>query len=272
MLHKTMTDNLDKEIHQLFTGDTDSAADAIDENLAYTQLALAAVDVVRVSPTDPESLDKKNKALFMAGFGAASPAMAAGAMLLLFKFTMAFLVGVGPIFILALMFDQTKELFKKWLFYVIGTLFSMSMLSVVSAMVLKLSTKVAIALWASKVIMGTDTEGLSSQALQQGGIGMLLTVLIITMPTVAAALWQGNMGSFMHFSAFSGGGASSPGPQGQPPGSYMPQQTGRDTSVPREGTVSPSSGQRISGVPQPLPTYEGSGAMGQANKGPSRLT
>jgi type IV secretion system protein VirB6 len=246
MLHKTMTDNLDKEIHQLFTGDTDSAADAIDENLAYTQLALAAVDVVRVSPTDPESLDKKNKALFMAGFGAASPAMAAGAMLLLFKFTMAFLVGVGPIFILALMFDQTKELFKKWLFYVIGTLFSMSMLSVVSAMVLKLSTKVAIALWASKVIMGTDTEGLSSQARQQGGIGMLLTVLIITMPTVATALWQGNMGSFMHFSAFSGGGASSPGRQGQPVGSCMPQQTSGNTAIPREGTVSPSSGQRIS--------------------------
>jgi type IV secretion system protein VirB6 len=236
MLHKTMTDNLDKEIHQLFTGDTDSAADAIDENLAYAQLALAAVDVVRVSPTDPDSLDKKNKALFMAGFGAASPAMAAGAMLLLFS----------PVFILALMFDRTKELFKTWLFYVIGTLFSMSMLSVVSAMVLKLSTKVAIALWASKVIMGTDTEGLSSQARQQGGIGMLLTVLIITMPTVATALWQGNMGSFMHFSAFSGGGASSPGRQGQPVGSCMPQQTSGNTAIPREGTVSPSSGQRIS--------------------------
>jgi type IV secretion system protein VirB6 len=271
MLHKTMTDNLDKEIHQLFTGDTDSAADAIDENLAYTQLALAAVDVVRVSPTDPESLDKKNKALFMAGFGAASPAMAAGAMLLLFKFTMAFLVGVGPIFILALMFDQTKELFKKWLFYVIGTLFSMSMLSVVSAMVLKLSTKVAIALWASKVIMGTDTEGLSSQALQQGGIGMLLTVLIITMPTVAAALWQGNMGSFMHFSAFSGGGASSPGPQGQPPGSYVPQQIGRNNSS--SGVDAPiATNQRASGVPQSQPSQEGSGMMGRANQNPNRFT
>jgi type IV secretion system protein VirB6 len=50
--------------------------------------------------------------------------------------------------------------------------------------------------------------------LQKGEIGMLLTALIITMPTVAAALWQGNMGTFMHFSAFSGGGASSPGAQG----------------------------------------------------------
>ncbi|PPT87064.1 Type IV secretion system protein virB6, partial [Xanthomonas arboricola pv. arracaciae] len=67
-----------------------------------------------------------------------------------------------------------KDLFKKWLFYVIGTLFSMSMLSVVSAIVLKLSYKVAAALWAAKGInslMGNDVEGLSSQAMQQGGIG-----------------------------------------------------------------------------------------------------
>ncbi len=167
--------------------------------------------------------------MLMAGVGASSPAMAAGAMLLLFKFTMAFLIGVGPLFVLALMFDSTKDLFKKWLFYVIGTLFSMSMLSVVSAIVLKLATKVAIALWVAKGItglMGNNTEGLSSQALQQGGIGLLLTTLIITMPTVAAALWQGSMGTFMAYSAFGTAGASSasPGPQGQPPGSYMPSQ------------------------------------------------
>jgi type IV secretion system protein VirB6 len=195
--------------------------------------------------------------------------MAAGAMLLLFKFTMAFLVGVGPIFILALMFDQTKDLFKKWLFYVIGTLFSMSMLSVVSAMVLKLSTKVAIALWVSKSIngmLGTDTEGLSSQALQQGGIGMLLTVLIITMPTVAAALWQGNMGSFMHFSAFSGGGASSPGPQGQPPGSYMPSQRPSDgtRSVDQVG-ISDMNASRASGTPSTAPISAMPGYRGAAN-------
>ncbi|MGN3937418.1 type IV secretion system protein [Xanthomonas citri pv. mangiferaeindicae] len=242
MLHKTMTQNLDKEIHELFTGDDDtSAADAIDENLAYTQLALAAVDVVNIDSEDPEALQKKSNAMLLAGFGAASPAMAAGAMLLLFKFTMAFLVGVGPIFILALMFDTTKDLFKKWLFYVIGTLFSMSMLSVVSAIVLKLATKVAVALWVAKGInglMGNDVEGLSSQAMQQGGIGMLLTVVIITMPTVAAALWQGSMGSFMHFSAFSGGGASSPGPQGQPAGSYVPPISG-DRAQPSREEVNP---------------------------------
>ncbi len=84
---------------------------------------------------------------------------------------------------------------------------------------LKLSTKVAIALWVAKGItglMGNNTEGLSSQALQLGGIGMLLTTLIITMPTVAAALWQESMGTFIAYSAFGTAGASSaaPGPQG----------------------------------------------------------
>ncbi|PPU32852.1 Type IV secretion system protein virB6 [Xanthomonas arboricola] len=222
MLHKTITQNLDKEIHGLFTGDDDSTAeDAIDDNLAYTQLALAALDAVRVDASEPEMLEKKGRAVMLAGFGTASPPMAAGAMLLLFKFTMAFLIGIGPIFILALVFDQTKDLFKKWLFYVIGTLFSMAMLSVVTAMVLKFTAKVAAAYWAVKFIKFGDAEGLSSQALQQGGIGLIMTMLIVTVPTIAAALWQGNMGTFMAYSAF--GTAASPGPQGQPAGSYIPQ-------------------------------------------------
>ncbi|MEA9579711.1 type IV secretion system protein [Xanthomonas nasturtii] len=273
-LHKTLTQNLDKELHGLFTDEEDTtSADAIDKNLALTQLALAAVDVVRIDPSDPESLEQKRSAMLMAGVGASSPAMAAGAMLLLFKFTMAFLIGVGPIFVLALMFDATKDLFKKWLFYVIGTLFSMSMLSVVSAIVLKLSYKVAAALWVAKGInslMGNDVEGLSSQAMQQGGIGLLLTTVIITMPTVAAALWQGSMGSFMAFSAFDRAG-SSPGPQGQAPGSYMPQQVSRDNSSSQGNPLVTSGAQRSVGLPQETSSPESSGSRGIANQTNNRV-
>ncbi|WP_449364161.1 type IV secretion system protein [Xanthomonas axonopodis] len=232
-----------------------------------TQIPLAAADVVRI---DRESLEQKRSAMLMAGVGASSPAMAAGAMLLLFKFTMAFLIGVGPLFVLALMFDSTKDLFKKWLFYVIGTLFSMSMLSVVSAIVLKLSYKVAAALWVAKGInslMGNDVEGLSSQAMQQGGIGLLLTTVIITMPTVAAALWQGSMGSFMAFSAFDRPTASSAA-QGQ---GQMPQQP-RVTTDSEGSLLSTSGNQRVSNMPQSTPAVEGSGSRGAANnQGPSRF-
>ncbi|KER85201.1 hypothetical protein IA64_03715 [Xanthomonas arboricola pv. celebensis] len=35
MLHQTMTQNLDKEIHRLFTGKESTAADAIDKDLAF---------------------------------------------------------------------------------------------------------------------------------------------------------------------------------------------------------------------------------------------
>uniref|UniRef100_UPI003D3036BD type IV secretion system protein n=1 Tax=Klebsiella pneumoniae TaxID=573 RepID=UPI003D3036BD len=35
-------------------------------------------------------------------------------------------VGLGPLFILCLLFDQTKQLFQRWLFYGIGTMFSMA--------------------------------------------------------------------------------------------------------------------------------------------------
>ncbi|WOB51670.1 type IV secretion system protein [Xanthomonas hydrangeae] len=271
-LHKTLTQNLDKELHQLFTDEEDTtSADAIDQNLALTQLALAAVDVVRIDPDDPESLEQKRSAMLMAGVGASSPAMAAGAMLLLFKFTMAFLIGVGPIFVLALMFDATKDLFKKWLFYVIGTLFSMSMLSVVSAIVLKLSYKVAAALWAAKGInslMGNDVEGLSSQAMQQGGIGLLLTTVIITMPTVAAALWQGSMGSFMAFSAFDRPTASSAA-QGQAGGGYIPAMSASNNERPSQSTdtTTHAATKSISGAGASETVTPGSrGLAGQNNR------
>jgi len=68
--------------------------------------------------------------------------------------------------------------------------------------VLKLSTKVAKALRVSKSInrilapIPEASESLSSQALQQGVIGLLLTALIVTMPIAAATLRQGNMVRF----------------------------------------------------------------------------
>ncbi len=265
MLHKTMTDGLDKEIHWLFTGQKDStAADAIDENLTYTQLALSTLDAVRVDPNDPETIKKKENALLLAGFGTAGPPIMAGVMLLMFKFTMAFLIGVGPIFILFLIFDQTKDLFKRWLFYVIGTLFSMSVLSVVTAIVLKMTARIALAYWGAKVISLGNAEGLSSQALQQGWAGLIATTLIVVLPPIGAILWQGSMANFMHFSVFNP--ASVPGPQGQPPGSYTPPQARENTSnASREQSGISQTPVRFKG-PESTQSTHPPGSRGQAGK------
>ncbi|MEI2429442.1 type IV secretion system protein [Lysobacter yananisis] len=203
-LHRFFTQDLDREVHELFTDDSRSSADAIDKNLAYMQVAISAIDAVQIPEDNQELREKKSRALLFAGVGTASPPMVAGAMLLLYKFTLALFIGLGPLFILCLMFDQTKDLFRKWLMYGIGTLFSMAMLSVVVSMALELMAKVAVALWVAKAvgIPGTDAEGLGMQAMQQGGIGLLMTTMIVTVPPAAAMFFQGTLGSFSYSSAF----------------------------------------------------------------------
>jgi len=44
------------------------------------------------------------------------------------------------------------------------------------------------------------------QMTEQGGIGLILTMLIITVPPMAANFFQGTLGNFMHYSAFGGAG------------------------------------------------------------------
>lgn len=217
------TTELSTGVNRMFTGDDSTAAQTIDDNLAWAQLALAAIDTVEVVPGDTETIERKNHALLFAGFGTASPPMAAAAMLLLYKFALALFVGLGPLFILCLIFEQTRPLFQRWLLYGIGTIFSMAVLAFVSSLVLQLTLRVAAALWGASVVgalTGLGAEGFSTQAMQQGGVGLLLTVLIISVPPMAAMFFQGTLGQFMHFSAFGGGPDSRPGPQGQPPGSY----------------------------------------------------
>ncbi|WP_407471834.1 conjugal transfer protein TrbL [Xanthomonas campestris pv. raphani] len=71
------------------------------------------------------------------------------------------------------------------------------------------------------------TNGITSQAMQTGGMGVLLTLLILTTPPMAAFFFQGTLGSFMAYSQIGGATSAggSPGPQGQAPGSYTPAQS-----------------------------------------------
>lgn len=250
-LHRFLTTDLSTEVNQLFTGNDDTTAKTIDDNLAWTQLALAAIDAVQIGPADPENTEAKNHAMLLAGFGTASPPMAAAAMLLLYQFTLALFIGLGPLFILCLIFDHTKDLFRRWLMYGIGTIFSMAVLSFVSSLVLQLTLRVAAALWTADIvntITGVGAEGFSSQALEQGGLGMLMTVLIVTVPPMAAMFFQGTVGNFLPYSAFGPRDASSPGPQGQPPGSYAQQRQ----SLSSEGAYGAPGGRSIHvGLQQP---------------------
>jgi len=175
---------------------------------------------------------------------------------------------------LFLLIDQTKSLFQRWLLYGIGTMFSMGVLSAMVSIALKMVTAVAEAFWATALagsLLGSDfTDGMTSQAMQQGGMGLILTALIISAPPMAAMFFQGTLGQFMAFSQFGGGGGAvghRPGESGYQ-GGYGSQ------------SLAPQNNQQ---TPQALPTQTVStriagatessvdatvGQRGLANKGP----
>src|SRR3546814_7647994 len=133
------------------------------------QVALSSIDSLDVGQSEIVN-EAKNRNLWFTGIGIAGPAITGGAMLLLNKVAMALFIGLGPMFILCLLFEQTKQLFSKWLFYGIGTMFSLALLSVMVAIALKMVLAVAAAFWVG-TFTGATTAGINSMALQQGGLG-----------------------------------------------------------------------------------------------------
>lgn len=258
-LYEFFTSTLDQAIHGLFSGRPNvSSVDAIDDNLTYTQLALSTIDTVHVPANDPDLQADKIRAHFYAMVGTASPPMVAAAMLLLYQVTIALFIGLGPLFIMCLLFPRTQDMFTRWLNYGLGTLFSMGLFSAMVGIVLELSLRITGAFWGGRILsgfLGGYSEGLSTLALQQGGIGLLLTVLIISVPPMGAMFFQGTMGHFMQFSAFSGGGGDALQGRGGRPWQTPPSQA---ASAPHAAqaretrTVSPGSEpafQRVVGTP-----------------------
>ena len=225
-LHTVITKDMPDAITSAVTGVTgDSAEEQIDGNLAAMQFAMSSIDAINIVQDETLDDDKK-RAMTMVAIGTAGPAMIGGAMLLLYQVALALFVGLGPLFILCLMFDQTKSLFNRWLMHGISTMFSLAVLSAMLAIATKLVLGVAGAFWTTttlSLLTGVAlNDGMTTIALQQGGVGLLLTALIVTTPPMAANFFGGAIGSASSFSAMgqgrgdwrsgaSGGGATGGG-------------------------------------------------------------
>ncbi|WP_032973974.1 type IV secretion system protein, partial [Stenotrophomonas maltophilia] len=84
----------------------------IDKSLAWMQVALSSIDGIKIL-NDPGLQEDKTRAMWFIGLGTGGPAVTAGSMLLLYEVAMALFIGFGPLFILCLLFDQTKQLFQR---------------------------------------------------------------------------------------------------------------------------------------------------------------
>lgn len=244
-LHQFLAEDLKDEIHFVITNEKTSPEASIDKSLAWMQVALSSIDVIQVA--GDETLDsEKTRALYMVGFGTGGPAIVGGTMLLLNEIALALFVGLGPLFILCLLFDQTKPLFGRWLYYGIGTMFSMAVLSAMVSIALEMVIRVSSAFWTSAIIGGiigsNFSDGMTSQAVQQGGLGLILTTLIVTAPPMAASFFQGTMGYFTPSSVFGGSSVSGRDPAGRYPGQpgWTGTPSGDATSPTRSGVATPA--------------------------------
>jgi len=201
--YHALTEGVSGAVRWTITGHNDDGTYAdIDKTLAIMQVALEVIDSVD-SGGDVITEQTKDRAMTMASVGLGGPAIMAATALLLNKIAMALILGLGPIFILCLLFEQTKPLFSKWLYYGIGTIFSMAFLTVMVTLAMDMVIAVGIAFWLPSAWGAGSTESLTSMAMQQGGMGLILTMLIFSAPPMAAAFFHGLMGSVTAYSAFS---------------------------------------------------------------------
>ncbi|WP_372176895.1 type IV secretion system protein [Xanthomonas axonopodis pv. phyllanthi] len=255
-LYWTLTEGVSQSITQVVTGDSKSPYDAIDKNLGLMQIAMMSIDQIQTAGNQQRD-DEKTRARWFTGVGKAGPGVVGGSLLLLNKIGMALFVGFGPLFIMCLLFQATKSLFSKWLLYGLGTVFSLSVLTFTVSLATKVVGAVGAAFVAKWAMNGFTGEGISSMALQQGGLGLVLTTLIITAPPMAAAFFQGTLGQFTAYSALGqldrAGQSPAAGRPYEPgaPASNTGDTSGRDrtaatTTINRDTTSSsePNSGSR----------------------------
>ena len=212
---QTLTTDLPRGIHQMISGNDDDVQSAIDENLKVMGLIFALVDALPVKDSVDNGAEQRNITA-MTGIGIAGPSVVGGAMLLLYKIALVLFVGFGPLFILALLFDQTKELFKRWLLYGIGTMFSLGVLAVMVSIATKVvAISAAAMLTAYAISSGEMAPGfggaLNSSAVQQGGVGLIMSVLMVMAPPMAAMFFSGTLGQFAANSSFGNAGRNATG-------------------------------------------------------------
>lgn len=135
--------------------------------------------------------------LFVTGIGAALPALISGGLLLLNKIALYLCVMFAPLCLVAYIFEQTRFMFMAWAKFTVTTLFSLALITVVTVIAMKVVLFVAAALILVEITGGG--ADLKSIATAQGGVGMLLTTLILGAPPLITNFFSGQVAA-----AFSG--------------------------------------------------------------------
>ena len=170
----------------------------IDKNLITAQALMAFINQVDTA-NDVHSAEQVERAKLFAGAGAAGPGIVTGTMLILYRVAMALFIGFSPFFILCLMFKKTTPYFTKWLNYGLATIFSSVLLAAMAAICTDLVELIAERQFASAALFsafGLNSVGIFSSSMNQLGLGLMLSTVLIIVPPMAGNWFNGVMGGY----------------------------------------------------------------------------
>jgi type IV secretion system protein VirB6 len=180
----------------------------IDSNLDTMAATMSLVDAVSAG-NDVGLGDAKGRALTLGLVGQASPPIVAGLLVLINELGLRIAIMLAPIFIVAFMFKRTEDMFFTWVKFMLGSMLSLGVLSMVIAILFELTNRFTLALGALKLIsaaglLGSDT-GLPqlNESVMTAGFGAVMTVMLLSVPVILNRFFGSDMGGYSH-NPFSG--------------------------------------------------------------------
>ena len=183
----------------------------VDSSLLLMHLIMGAFGSLQAATSNNNDGALANF-IMASGVAQGTPAVVAGALLLLNEIALSLAILTAPAFILCLLYDPTKQYFQGWLKFFLGSLLTMAVLSVMVTIGLKVmlvyATKVLGEYGVGAAVAGSasqDRPGIAQITIMQGGLGLMMSTLMITAPLLVGNLIGSSLGGFSGYNMFSGG-------------------------------------------------------------------
>ena len=225
----------------------------IDKSLTVAQASMAFINQIDTAE-NPNLAAQVERAKLFAGAGAAGPGIVTGTMLIIYRVAMALFVGFAPFFILCLMFKKTTPYFSKWLNYGLATMFSSALLAAMASISTDLVRIIAQSQYKyskiasiTGIITGESVTGIFNSAMNQLGLGLMLSTVLIIVPPMAGSWFNGMMSGAYYganqFERWNNPSGSSNSGSGSGSGAYgVPAYGGQQQSVSYQGDSSQNTG------------------------------
>jgi|GEM_PF-4881819 type IV secretion system protein VirB6 len=189
---QNMITGLRDDLVQVITNSHSSYKSQINTDLTTINLLQSAPALFLNEDNSQDQKSTLNIVLTMVGQG--SPAIIGGIMLLLNELAVRIGIAVGPLMLFSLLFEGYKDLFSAWVRLLAASIISMALLAVVVGHAAVLMGIFVAVLSAAKAL---DVNGTIFTELQvaaaNAGFGLILSVLIYSVPNMAARYFGGGM-------------------------------------------------------------------------------